>query len=144
MCKTVNDLTEQKLRAISSVDGRVGEERRDVSLDIRKWKLNKRRKEIEEEIKVMRSKENLFMKKEFEARVQIAQQNLRQVEEALRDDSFDQKFDLIQSRSAILYPIPAGPPEAGSSSNTLNNDEMSKPNNRSQSRADGYDRIKEL
>ena len=62
----VTRLNQEKVRSISRVDGRVSEQKKDVVLDIRRWKLNKKKKELEDEIKLMRARENILTKKEYE------------------------------------------------------------------------------
>ena len=128
--KAVNELTTQKLRAITSLEGQIGRKRRDLNVEIRREKLSERRKEIDSEMKIMLSKENLLTKRDLQDRRKVAEQNLHTVERALKDDSFEHKFGLLQSRSAILYPLGSEPHT--SSAKSLN------------PRPDGVERIREL
>ena len=128
--RAVSELNTQKARSITRHEGQIGRRKKDLNQEIRREKLSARRREVDEEMKVMRSKENLLTKKELQERKNVAEQNLRTVERALKDDSFDQKFGLLQSRSAILYPLGSDPQSLSAKS------QNPKP--------DGVERIREL
>ena len=100
--KEILRLNESKSQSILRNDGSFTDKEKEVVVDIRKWRLRKKRKELLDEIQLIRSREKNLTKKELETRLRAAQNSLKEVEDSLGGDSFKLKLQLLPSQSGVL------------------------------------------